>query len=58
MLLMQGNSEQAACQVGNAVPFLLGRAVMDAVAKAATGESINPVPLLSGYDGTLLLWQL
>ena len=44
---------QAATQVGNAVPFLLGRAMMDAVMKAATGHAVNPVPSLSGYKSEL-----
>lgn len=50
--MLQGDTTQALIQVGNAVPFPLGCAVMDAVVRAATGKApATPLPNLSGNFG-------
>ena len=56
--MLQGDLSAAATQIGNAVPYLLGRAVMDAVVLAATGQIHNPAPVLSGWvdSGTTLIF--
>ena len=46
---VQGNRQAVLKQVGNAVPMLMGRAVLDQVFAAATGLPPSPVGCLKGY---------
>ena len=56
---VQGDEDNKARQVGNAVPFLLGRAVMDAVYQAATGRPSLPFPDVFGIGVyCFLLFQI